>query len=63
MALEFKIRFDCGKRELYATVKHLESGIVGEAHEGEDELTLQRKALIDLAHKMGRELEKRMLTL
>ena len=58
MSLEFRIHLNCEKREVTATVKHLESGIIGESEPGHDEHQMQRQALIDLAHKLGRELMK-----
>lgn len=58
MTIEIRTNIDCNTRQITAVVKHLESGVEGEAEVGDNEVDTQRRALLDLAHKLGKIVER-----
>ena len=58
LTIEFKTNIDCTNRKVTVRVKHLESGIEAESKDGDNEREMQRQALIELAHRMGKVLER-----
>lgn len=58
MTIEFRTNIDCTNRRVTVKVKHIESGLEAESGDGDNEREMQRQALISLAHKMGKILER-----